>query len=107
MDFFEMIQASLVFTNLIDLIHDAVIGFFYREINVLCEHKTFFKANARLWRNLSSPEFDYYVAVQDPHPLDYLRANVVEQQYEEFYETFGVEEGDGMYLAPQDRIAVW
>ena len=71
------------------------------------DYETFFKANARLWRNLSSPEFDYYVAVQDPHPLDYLRANVVEQQFEEFYETFGVEEGDGMYLAPEDRVAVW
>ena len=71
------------------------------------DYKTFFKAGAGLWRNLSSPEFDYYLAVQDPHPLNYLRVNTVVQQFKEFYETFGVEEGVVMYLAPEDRVAVW
>ena len=25
----------------------------------------------------------------------------------EFYETYGVKEGDGMYLAPEDRVVIW
>ena len=34
-------------------------------------------------------------------------ANCVVQQFDEFYETFGVKKGDGMYLAPEDRLEVW
>lgn len=44
---------------------------------------------------------------QDPHPLSYLRVNVTAQQFDEFYETYGIKEGDNMYLAPEDRILVW
>ena len=28
-------------------------------------------------------------------------------QFDEFYETYGIQTGDGMYLAPEDRITVW
>ena len=28
-------------------------------------------------------------------------------QFDEFYETYGIQPGDGMYLAPEDRITVW
>lgn len=45
--------------------------------------------------------------LQDEHPLNYLRTNVSVQQFEEFYDTYGVKEGDTMYLAPEDRVAVW
>ena len=45
--------------------------------------------------------------LQDEHPLNYLRTNVSVQQFDEFYETYGVKEGDAMYLAPEDRVAVW
>ncbi len=44
---------------------------------------------------------------QDPHPLNYSRTNVPVQQFEEFYETYDIKEGDGMYLAPEDRLLVW
>ncbi len=71
------------------------------------DYETFFKAFAGQWRCLSSREYEYSSATQDPHPVNYLRTNVVVQQFEEFYETFGVKEGDGMYLAPEDRVAVW
>jgi putative endopeptidase len=29
------------------------------------------------------------------------------QQFDEFLDTYGIKEGDGMYLAPEDRILVW
>lgn len=43
----------------------------------------------------------------DVHPLSYLRVNVTAAQFDKFQETFGIEEGDGMYIAPEDRIAIW
>ena len=45
--------------------------------------------------------------LQDEHPRDYLRTNVPVQQFEEFYETYDVREGDNMYLAPEDRLLIW
>lgn len=47
-----------------------------------------------------------YVAV-DSHPLGYLRTNVNAQMFEDFYEIYGCKEGDGMYLAPENRICFW
>ena len=50
---------------------------------------------------------ELYMLLQDEHPLDYSRTNVPVQQFEEFYKTYGVKEGDNMYLAPEDRILIW
>ena len=33
--------------------------------------------------------------------------NAVLQQFSQFHETYGIKEGDGMWLAPEDRILVW
>lgn len=44
---------------------------------------------------------------QDEHPVPYFRVNIPVQQFDEFVETYGVKEGDGMYVAPEDRICVW
>ena len=49
----------------------------------------------------------YQVLLQDVHAPNYLRANVNVQQFEEFYETYDVRSGDGMYLAPEERLSVW
>ena len=48
-----------------------------------------------------------YTSLQDTYPLNFLRTNVTLQQFEKFYETFDIGPGDGMYLAPEDRIPVW
>ena len=45
--------------------------------------------------------------LQDSHPLDYSRTNVPVQQFQEFYDTYDVKEGDAMYLAPEDRVVIW
>jgi predicted metalloendopeptidase len=29
------------------------------------------------------------------------------QQFDEFIETYNIKPGDGMYLAPEDRVLVW
>ena len=45
--------------------------------------------------------------VQHGQVLDTAAASITVQNYDEFLETYGVKEGDGMYLAPEDRIRVW
>ncbi len=39
--------------------------------------------------------------------MGYLRINGTLQQYDEFLDFYGITEGDGMYLAPEDRVAIW
>lgn len=71
------------------------------------DYKAFFEAYAGNWHMINTLEYEQDRIKSDPHPLNYLRTNVTLQQYDEFMETFDIHEGDGMYLAPKDRILVW
>jgi len=71
------------------------------------DYRAFFEAVAKTWRELITWETEYYALMMDPHPLSYLRVNAVLQQFPQFHETYGIKEGDGMWLAPEDRIPVW
>ncbi len=71
------------------------------------DYQTFFKSYARSWAESDTPERTYYCVKYDSHPLSYLRVNTVLAQYQEFLDAFDVKEGDGMYVAPEDRVTVW
>jgi putative endopeptidase len=71
------------------------------------DYRTFFESFARIWREIITWEGEYYNLLQDPHPPTYLRTNTVVQQVPQFFETYGITEGDGMWLKPEDRIQVW
>ena len=71
------------------------------------DYDAFFRQYASVWRTQMLPSALTVTLATDPHPLGCLRTNVTVQQFEEFYETYDVRPGDGMYLAPEDRIAVW
>ena len=71
------------------------------------DYDRFFQKFAEAQAFDSSYERDLFILEDDTHPLNYLRTNVVLQQFDEFLETYDVKEGDGMYLAPEDRILVW
>jgi putative endopeptidase len=43
----------------------------------------------------------------DPHSPPKFRANGAPVNVPAFYEAFDVKEGDGMYLAPEDRVKIW
>ena len=70
-------------------------------------YEELFEAYATIWRRLNTREREFQFITQDPHPLHYLRTNVTLQQFDEFLETYEITEGDGMYLAPEDRVLVW
>ena len=70
------------------------------------DYGEFFQSYAQLWREKDTYDQEVINAT-DVHPLSFLRTNVTVQQYDEFLDAFGIEQGDGMYLAPDKRIAVW
>ena len=71
------------------------------------DYDSYFRAFAELWRSKTSFEYADYLASADVHPPSFLRANATLMQFDEFQQTYSIKEGDGMYLAPENRIAVW
>ena len=43
----------------------------------------------------------------DPHSPDEFRVTGVVRNHPAFYSTFAVRPGDGMYLAPEERVSIW
>ena len=70
------------------------------------DHELFFKTYATMWRIKDTYAVESALA-DDVHPLNFLRVNVTLQQFEKFNEIYGIKPGDGMYLAPENRVAVW
>ena len=61
---------------------------------------------AQVWRGVSRQAEAERLLVIDPHaPMD-LRANAA-RNLTEFHEAFGVAEGDGMWVAPGDRVRIF
>jgi putative endopeptidase len=59
-----------------------------------------------VWRGVSRRAEAERLLVLDPHsPMD-LRANAA-RNLREFHEAFGVVEGDGMWVSPQDRVRIF
>ncbi len=71
------------------------------------DYDAFFRANAAMWARIDTLQKAKMMLGSDVNPFNYLRVNATVQQFDEFLETYDVKEGDGMYLAPEDRISVW
>ena len=67
----------------------------------------FFLSWARVWRAKIRPEMALQYLSIDPHSPAEFRCNVVASNIAEFYDAFEVSEGDGMWLAPEDRVVIW
>ncbi|MBM7616855.1 putative endopeptidase [Weissella uvarum] len=67
----------------------------------------FFTNWARIWRESSRPEYEKMLAAVDVHAPNRYRTNVPVSNFDEFYETYHVEPGDGMYRAPEERVMIW
>lgn len=70
------------------------------------DYQRFFDNMCKTWAQVI-PRMVFPVFAADTHPLAYLRINVNSQMFDPLYDTFGVVEGDGMYLAPDKRIVMW
>ena len=71
------------------------------------DFETLFRAVANTWCSPMSRDTAAYYATLDVHAQDKLRVNRVLQSIDAFYTTFGITEGDGMWVAPEDRVSIW
>lgn len=92
------IMADLGGAKVITLLGEKIEGFDFKEM---------YEAFAKLFGIVYTFEDARATVMNDPHPLTYLRVNVTLAQYDKFQETFGITEGDGMYIDPSKRITIW
>lgn len=71
------------------------------------ERKLLFTSFARIWseKRVDSALIDQIDS--DEHSPAIIRVNAILSTLDVFYETYDVTEGDGMYIAPEDRISRW
>ena len=81
----------------LDLAAD-IEGFDYAEM---------FREYADLWSATYTQSYDDMYLSSDEHPPNCARVNMTVQQFQEFMDAFDVSEGDGMYLSPEDMVAIW
>ena len=61
----------------------------------------------QVWRRLYRDAELKQRITTDPHSPARFRGNGSVINVPEFYDAFDVKEGDGMYLAPEDRVKIW
>lgn len=71
------------------------------------DYRKMFESYAKLWITSTTREFAQSLAVLDTHSPASIRVDRVLQSVDQFYETYGIEPGDGMYLPPSERVKVW
>ncbi len=67
----------------------------------------FYMNFANLWAGNMREEQIRSLTASDPHSLDLLRVNVSLRNIEPFFQAFGIEEGDPMYLPESERVIIW
>ncbi|WP_329005819.1 peptidase M13 [Kribbella sp. NBC_00709] len=67
----------------------------------------FFAAWAYAWATKTRPEEAARRLTIDPHSPPEFRCNAVVKNIDAFHATYGVAEGDGMWLAPDERVRIW
>ncbi|WP_299729456.1 M13 family metallopeptidase [uncultured Endozoicomonas sp.] len=77
------------------------------EIDGFTGEQRFFMGWSQIWRIKTREQALRQQLVVDPHSPGEYRAKAVLSNLDEFYEAFEVEEGDGMYRKPEDRVRVW
>ncbi|TVX89754.1 M13-type metalloendopeptidase [Paenibacillus agilis] len=71
------------------------------------DYKAFFESNAITSRNTVTKEVAAYLSTAAAHSNEKIRVNRTVVNFKEFYDTYGIKPGDGMYVAPEDRVSIW
>ena len=67
----------------------------------------FFMGWAQSWRGKYRPEEVRRRIATDPHSPDEFRCNQIVANLSEFYDAFGVNDGDKHFMASSDRVRIW
>ena len=77
------------------------------KIDGLTPEQRFFLSWATIWRTKMREEALRSRIKTDTHSPGMYRAYVPLQNVDAFYEAFDIKEGDSMYVAPKERVAIW
>jgi putative endopeptidase len=67
----------------------------------------FFLSWAQVWRNSTRENEAKRLATVDPHAPGGIRSYAPLQNLQEFYDAFGIKEGDPMWVKPEERAKIW
>ena len=67
----------------------------------------FFMSWATVWRTLTRDNALRTQIKTDPHSPGIIRATQPLKNVDAFYEAFDIKEGNGMFLAPENRVHIW
>ncbi len=76
-------------------------------IDGLTPLQRFYLAYATLWANNIRDEEIARLTKSDPHSLGRNRVNVSLRNLAPFFEAFGIQEGDKMFLPESERVVIW
>jgi putative endopeptidase len=76
-------------------------------IDGLSGEQRFFLAWAQAWRSKRREARQLELLTIDPHSPAQFRVIGAAVNHDAFHEAFGTKPGDGMYVAPEDRIRIW
>jgi putative endopeptidase len=76
-------------------------------IDGLTGSQRFFLSWAHAWSTKTRAEEAARRLAIDPHSPPEFRCNAVVKNIAEFHEAFDVQEGNGMWLAPEERVRIW
>lgn len=70
-------------------------------------YEEYFIQLAKTWRDHLRVEFLKMLIDKDVHPASEFRTNGIVKNMDQFYETFGIQPSDPMYLSPEKRVRIW
>jgi len=76
-------------------------------IDGLSGEQRFFIGYGQVWNSKMRVEEIKRLIAIDPHSPNEFRANQILKNLPEFYEAFGVQEGDALWLPESERVRIW
>lgn len=76
-------------------------------IDGLTGDQRFFLAWAQVWKRKTREATLINLLKADPHSPGEFRVNGVVRNMDAWYEAFDVQEGDALYLPPEQRVSIW
>jgi putative endopeptidase len=76
-------------------------------IDGLTGDQRFFLAFAQSWRGIAREDYIRKMTIGDPHSYRIFRVNGVVRNTDAWYQAFGVQPTDKLYLEPANRARIW
>jgi putative endopeptidase len=77
------------------------------DIDGLTGDQRFFLSFAQIWRGTAREDYIRKLTISDPHSYRSFRVNGVVRNIDAWYQAFGVQPTDKLYLEPASRARIW